>query len=786
MKKTTILLMMLATSLMSFAQNAPINFESGGHGANWTWTVFENATNPALEIIDNPDASGINTSSKVAKFTALQAGNPWAGVESQVGVDLGTFQWNDNNRIVKIMVWKTVISDVGIKFATETGWAQLELKVPNTVTNEWEELTFDFSTALNPPDPENGTLGQIIVFPDFAERTQDNIVYFDNITFHPSGAPATEPTVAAPVPTLDADNVISLHSQPYTNVPVDTWRTDWSVASYEEVMIDGRTTKKYSNLDFVGIETFANQIDITGMTHFHMHVWSPDFTVFKVKLVDIGPDGAFGGGDDTEHELEFSALPQGEWVSLNIPLADFTSLQNRQNIAQLILAGQPTGATTVFVDNVLFYNDSGQAEGPNAPIDFETGGYGADWTWTVFENAANPALEIIDNPDPTGINTSSKVAKFTALEAGEPWAGVESEHGVDLGTFEWNEDNRTVKIHVWKSVISDVGIKFATETGWAELELKVPNTVTNEWEELTFDFSNANNPPNPENGTLGQIIIFPDFAARTQDNIVYFDNITFSAGGGVVTPDEPTVAAPTPTIDAANVISLFSDAYDDVTVDTWRTGWSQANYEEVTIAGNPTKKYTNLDFVGVETVANQIDITGMTHFHLHVWSPNFTLFRVKLVDFGANGAFGGGDDTEHEIPFPELTQGEWVSLDIPLTDFANLAGRQNIAQLIFSGQPVGATTVFIDNVFFYTTGTSVNELEAEQNLVRVYPNPVRSGESVSFSTEVKQVDVFDLSGRRIMSSDNSVLNTAGMNRGVYFVRIQTLDGRIQTQKLIVN
>jgi hypothetical protein len=786
MKKTTILLMILFVSSLIFAQNAPITFEPGEYGADWTWTVFENATNPALEIIDNPDASGINTSSKVAKFTALQAGNPWAGVESQVGVDLGTFQWNDNNRIVKIMVWKTVISDVGIKFATETGWAQLELKVPNTVTNEWEELTFDFSTALNPPDPENGTLGQIIVFPDFAERTQDNIVYFDNISFHPSGAPATEPTVAAPVPTLDADNVISLHSQPYTNVPVDTWRTDWSVASYEEVMIDGRTTKKYSNLDFVGIETFANQIDITGMTHFHMHVWSPDFTVFKVKLVDIGPDGAFGGGDDTEHELEFSALPQGEWVSLNIPLADFTSLQNRQNIAQLILAGQPTGATTVYVDNVLFYNDSGQAEGPNAPIDFESGGYGADWTWTVFENAANPALEIIDNPDPTGINTSSKVAKFTALEAGEPWAGVESEHGVDLGTFEWNEDNRTVKIHVWKSVISDVGIKFATETGWAELELKVPNTVTNEWEELTFDFSNANNPPNPENGTLGQIIIFPDFAARTQDNIVYFDNITFSAGGGVVTPDEPTVAAPTPTIDAANVISLFSDAYTDVTVDTWRTGWSQANYEEVTIAGNPTIKYTNLDFVGVETVANQIDITGMTHFHLHVWSPNFTLFRVKLVDFGADGAFGGGDDTEHEVPFPELPQGEWVSLDIPLTDFANLAGRQNIAQLIFSGQPVGATTVFIDNVFFYTTGTSVNELEAEQNLVRVYPNPIRSGESVSFSTEVKQVDVFDLSGRRIMSSDNSVLNTAGMNRGVYFVRIQTLDGRIQTQKLIVN
>jgi len=425
----------------------------------------------------------------------------------------------------------------------------------------------------------------------------------------------------------------------------------------------------------------------------------------------------------------------------------------------------------------------------NAPITFEPGEPGADWTWTVFENDTNPPLEIIANPDQSGGNTSATVAKFTALVDGNPWAGVESLQG-NLGEFFWDANNRIVKIMVWKSVISDVGIKFdagANPNDWSAGEIKVANTLINQWEELTFDFSNSPNPP-AEFGGLKRIAIFPDFdtEGREQDNIVYFDNITFSAGGGVVTPDEPTTAAPTPTIDAANVISLFSDAYTDVPVDTWRTGWSQANYEEVTIDGNPTIKYTNLDFVGAETVANQIDITSMTHFHLHVWSPNFTLFRVKLVDFGADGAFGGGDDTEHEVIFPDLPQGEWVSLDIPLTDFANLAGRQNIAQLIFSGQPVGATTVFIDNVFFYTTGTNVNEIDAAQNQIRVYPNPVRSGETVTFSTEVKQVDVFDLSGRMIMSSNASVINTAGMNRGVYFVRIHTLEGGVQTQKLIVN
>jgi hypothetical protein len=61
------------------------------------------------------------------------------------------------------------------------------------------------------------------------------------------------------------------------------------------------------------------------------------------------------------------------------------------------------------------------------------------------------------------------------------------------------------------------------------------------------------------------------------------------------------------------VISLFSDAYTDVVVDTWLTPWSQGTYEEVVVAGNPVKKYTNLNFAGIETAGvNLLDVSGMT------------------------------------------------------------------------------------------------------------------------------------------------------------------------------
>ena len=167
-------------TFVSFGQNIPIDFEQGGHGSNWTWTTFENDTNPALEIVPNPDVSSINPSSTVAKFTALQAGEPWAGVESMHGADIGSFSLDNTNCTVKIMVWKPIISDVGIKFVDATNAAQPEIKVSNTLINQWEELTFDFSSRIGVyPIVKD----QIVIFPDFdlGGRSQDNIIYFDNV-----------------------------------------------------------------------------------------------------------------------------------------------------------------------------------------------------------------------------------------------------------------------------------------------------------------------------------------------------------------------------------------------------------------------------------------------------------------------------------------------------------------------------------------------------------------------------------------------------------------------------
>ena len=405
------------------------------------------------------------------------------------------------------------------------------------------------------------------------------------------------------------------------------------------------------------------------------------------------------------------------------------------------------------------------------PIDFEPTGYGATWQWTTFENDFNPPLEIIANPDPSGINTSTTVARFTANVAGAPWAGVESVHGQGIGTFNLTATNCVVKIMVYKPVISPVGIKFATPSGASTGEILVSNTLINQWEELTFDFSNVVSAPSSTG--IDQIIIFPDFTQRSDNRICLIDNIKFSnQNGGNPTPMGP---APTPTYPESNVISLFSNPYQNVPVDTWMAPWSAAQVSDLQLSGNDTKRYDALNFAGVEMLGNNvIDVTSMTHFRVDFWTPNMTQFNVKLVDFGGDGQYAGGDDSESELSYVLPTE-NWHSLEIPLSSFSQLNSNTHIAQLIFSGTPSGSGTVYIDNVLFFNNeGASIQEEQTTG--VNAFPNP--STDNILLSAEdspMNTIQVFGLDGTLLMEDSPKLfsysLDLSTVPAGIYLVRI---------------
>lgn len=419
------------------------------------------------------------------------------------------------------------------------------------------------------------------------------------------------------------------------------------------------------------------------------------------------------------------------------------------------------------------------------PIDFETPGNGANWIWTVFENGVNPPLEIVGNPDVTGINTSATVSKFRALTTGMPYAGFESQHGQGVGTFSLTSANCVVKIMVNKPIISPVGIKFATASGASTGEILVSNTLINQWEELTFDFTPIITAPSSTG--IDQIIIFPDFAARIQSNICYIDHIVFSSQDSTLN-QAPMEPAPTPQYAGSNVMALFSHPYTELPVNSWLTPWSQGSLNDINIVGNATKRYSSLDFVGVETVgANVLNLLNMTHMRLDVWTPNTNPFKVKLVDFGNDGQYAGGDDSEHELSFQPTFQ-SWNTFEIALNQFLNLNAQEHIAQIIFSGQPVGTGLVFIDNVLFYKeSGADLNE-EAIQ--IETYPNPFQDYLIVKSTQNMESLKIFDGTGRMIYAQnelENEItLDLKNLTKGAFLLKIVTQDGEWVKKIICVN
>jgi hypothetical protein len=418
-------------------------------------------------------------------------------------------------------------------------------------------------------------------------------------------------------------------------------------------------------------------------------------------------------------------------------------------------------------------------------MNFEPTGVGAGYTWNVFENDTNPSLEFVANPNTSVLNPSPTVAKYTTLITGKPWAGCETSHSNGMADFVLDSAHAIIRIMVYKSVISDVGIKLVTPTSAALPEIRIPNTLINQWEEITFDFTAQigffNEP-------FDQIVIFPDFSdnPRTYGTITYFDNISFGDSNAPTGP-EPMQPAPDPTLPQAQVISLFSNVYTDVLVDTWQTPWSSATLQDIQIQGNDTKKYTSLNYVGAETVAAQVDAAAMTHFNMHVWSANFTQFRIKLVDFGANGTYDGvgmGDDKEHELTFDNPLQEEWITYHIPLTDFVNLTTRSNLAQYVFSTD--NNATVFADNVYFsYESTAGINGFTS--NEMELYPNPAHDAIILKSTQNSQLITISNLLGQQVLqitSEENTtVLDISSLQNGVYVIS-KVSDGKVAAQRFI--
>ena len=197
---------------------------------------------------------------------------------------------------------------------------------------------------------------------------------------------------AAPTPTADADNVISIYSDAYT--PATTFAIGgWGQTTIAtEKQLDGDNAYLLDSFNYLGLELNSKvaAFDATGMTYLHIDVYTPNATAFSITPI-------WGG----EALYTCTPLEQGTWNSFDIPLAEAYPGMNYTNIYQIKITAEPASQATVFIDNIYFHNGSAAAdkEAPSltkaelANVTYSS----ATLTVAATDNSGKATIEIYDD-----------------------------------------------------------------------------------------------------------------------------------------------------------------------------------------------------------------------------------------------------------------------------------------------------------------------------------------------------------------------------------------------------
>ncbi len=281
------------------------------------------------------------------------------------------------------------------------------------------------------------------------------------------------PIVPAPTQQNRAEeDVISIYSSVYTDVPDTNYFPDWGQggqgSSWAEFDLDGDTMLQYINLSYQGIALAdGTTVDVSGMEFLHLDVWtSGDATRIETSIINNA------SGTATEAPV-WSDLTAGEWTSIEIPISDYTDQGlTVTEIFQMKFVGDPWAAGTVFIDNIYFYKQSA------APFN--------DGLLTNgdFESGAAPWIVGVDDNSPISIVTDSGNTYYSAnvAAAGNPWdvnmsqkVNIIQDETYTLVFDAWSDTNR--------SIISGIGLSGAP---WSSTTESVSITPTRTRYSLTL------------------------------------------------------------------------------------------------------------------------------------------------------------------------------------------------------------------------------------------------------------------------------------------------------------
>ncbi|MBC7775483.1 MAG: T9SS type A sorting domain-containing protein [Phycisphaerae bacterium] len=467
--------------------------------------------------VDNPAPNTVNNSTKVGCYTKGSS-----AFSTLQGISLTNF---DLSLYAQINL--DVLSPQGggtvtlILSSPIDGNKEAEATI--TTPGEWETLHFDFSAFSGITD-----FSEVRIIFNAGTANAGQIWYFDNLGQTLVTIDPCEGVVAIP-------NIIDDFECQRNYVQIYYGASDLEVINNPHLAPENGSLKVGEYTDPAGAGTefagvgieFAAPPDLSLYNHLSIQVWAPfDNVPFMFKLE--------GNGQGIEI---FDTLTEGnKWYKFDIDFSGAVgTLHNKLVIFPNVLS--PTGGGTYFFDNIKW----ARAGYNGCIIDHETPQTTFPFKYFANDFLENTYSEVVDNPNATGINTSSKVGNFIKTANALPFAGMYTDPNFE-SPIDW-KGVKTVKAKVHMDHIGNFSVKVeGSATGAPALELKVANTLINQWEELTYDFSTV-----PDNGEYRRLTLFFDLGidATGSDVTSYFDDIVIGAGKcGSVSTFSPADAVP--------------------------------------------------------------------------------------------------------------------------------------------------------------------------------------------------------------------------------------------------
>ncbi|MEZ5038774.1 MAG: T9SS type A sorting domain-containing protein [Saprospiraceae bacterium] len=404
------------------------------------------------------------------------------------------------------------------------------------------------------------------------------------------------------------------------------------------------------------IAVMDTPMDLTTMNKFKIQVNAPVASSFLFKLEGTGE----------AMEIRKNIAVTNKWIEYTF---DFSAAASFTTINKIIIffdPGNGPSSDTYLFDNITVEaadECAGTVPDPSIFDDFEC------QRNTTYGNPGYLDIVPVDNPDPSGINTSAKVGKYT--DTGGSFHALVMNNG---GPIDLNTKN-VVKLKVWAPVAGRLLVKLEAG-GSPAIERDAQVETLNTWVEYSIDFSDQ------AGASHNSLVVFFNAGQTPGANDVYYvDDIRWeeAPSGASIEDFEGGAKLFWEPLSGNNALhGTFSVI----------TNPDQSGVNTTADIGSYTKGTSNFSTL-TGLLLNGLDLSTFSQLNLQVWAPA----GATEVTMQLQSPTQGTKEVTRAITATET----WIDLNFNFDEFSTITDFQQVNLLFDPGTP-SSNTYYFDNL----------------------------------------------------------------------------------------